>query len=209
MRDSVKRRVGYTHYSSAEAFAPRWLDKYIERQVSRGGGYAGGYSGGYGGSVPSFSGSLTFIEFDTDGTSSSGNLVSPLNSILDQVGSPGNWLGWTLGSSPQIKFKRGGLYMVNYQAQIEGADAGVRLMCTASFLSASVGSGPCFGGSVPNENDDTISYINMSSVFEMPNHLGFSVGTFVDYLPYVKSKTASGTHNFDTVFSSLKLTKLA
>src|SRR5689334_13102988 len=56
MRDLLIKRVGYTHYQSADAFEPNRLDKYIQRRTRN--QNPGGYSGGYGGSVPPVS-SLT------------------------------------------------------------------------------------------------------------------------------------------------------
>lgn len=208
MKDSAQRRVGRTHYKSADAFEQQRLDKYIRSSTGGGGGGASGglpYPGSYGGS----SGGGSFVVFDTDGTSSSGNLVSPLNSVLTTVGSPGSWVTWVLGSAPTLTFKQGGLYAAAYQAQIEGADAGVRLMCIVNLFASSPGAGIMLGGSAPNENDPTISYINMMTFFEMPNYVGFSLNVALSYLPYLVQKTASGSHQFDTVFSSLKIAKLA
>jgi hypothetical protein len=153
-------------------------------------------------------GSKDFIEFDTDGTSTSGNLTSPLNSVLDSNGNL-SWITYNLGSSPQIKFNTSGIYSVSYQAQILGVDAGIRLPCRATFMSTITSTAIACGASVVDEDEVDISYLNISATFEMPNNrTNLNTGVLYSYLPYIEAMPASGTHNFDTFGSSLMITKL-
>ena len=160
------------------------------------------------GSLPGGGGDVSFIEFDTDGTSSLGTLDSPLNSVLDDEGDL-DWITYSLGVSPTIRFNEAGLYHVSYQATIIGQDTGVRLPCRATFKSSGVANAVCYGVSVADEDDVEISYLNMSAVFKIPDlNRGHGVGDTDSFNPWLEAMPASGSHDFDTANSSLRLAKL-
>jgi len=65
------------------------------------------------------------------------------------------------------------------------------------------------GASAIDEDNVEDSYINMSSVFEIPNaRTGLTTGAFYSYVPYLQGMPASGAGNFTTYDSGLKIAKL-
>jgi hypothetical protein len=154
------------------------------------------------------SGNVSYIEFDTDGSSGGGNLNSGFNSVLDEYGDV-SWLTYGIGSEATTKFNVAGLYAIHYQAQIIGQDTGVRLPVFVGFRGSSATSAICYSASSVDEDSVEISYVNMSCVFEMPNgRTGQLVGSTSAFNPYLDAMPASGTHNFDVQHSSLKILKI-
>lgn len=162
------------------------------------------------GSLPGGRADVSYIEFNTDGTSGGGNLLSPFNSVIDSSDDVDDWLSYTTGSGAgTVAFQEEGIYAVYYQAVIIGSSAGVRLPCKASFLSSSTASAVCYGASVVDEDDVETSFLNMSAIFEVPNiTASLSVGEVNSFVPYVEAMPASGSHNFSTVNSTLRIAKI-
>lgn len=115
MRPDTKERIGYTHYTSADAFVQRRLDRYMLRS---GGGLTpigrGGYTGGYGGSVPPLTsiasgGATNYIVMNTLTGSPSTNVDFGAVSVVS-----GSALSWASGAPDTITITRRGVYVLTF-----------------------------------------------------------------------------------------------